>query len=306
MNSTWHDLANEVFLRKEIKQNITVVIPTLGRPILAECLYWIASGDCWPAECLIVEQGSNPEIRDWVLKLSKFGLKFKHISSQKRGKSAGINSAFDLVNTQFVAVTDDDCFVNADWLCKMADALRQSPDAIITGRVDPAGDGEPDFCVVTSKTPKIYKRPQLKINPLIGGNMGVAMENVKRIGFFDEHPSIYYAAEDRDWGYRALRLGIPIIYNPEIILRHYSWRNANQRADRYSDYSRGQGAFFGKYLFSGDLLIPLQVSRALVRASFRWMRGKIKRDQDMIDRGRADMLHLIPGVLSGIRRSRQG
>jgi GT2 family glycosyltransferase len=129
------------------------------------------------------------------------------------------------------------------------------------------------------------------------------MGNVQRIGYFDEHPSIH-SAEDSDWGYRALKSGIPIVYNPEIVLRHYGWRDESQRASRYFDYARSQGAFFGKYLFSGDLLIPLQVGQALLRAPLRWMRGLARKDEDMIARGRADTLYLIPGLLAGMRRKR--
>jgi GT2 family glycosyltransferase len=304
MNKTWHDLDKEVFPPREIKENISIVIPTLGRPILAECLYWIACGDSWPAALWIIDQGSRPEVGRWVKNLQNSGLNARHICSEKRGRSAGINNGFEQVKTRFVAVTDDDCFVNADWLCRMAQSLEETPEAITTGRVDPASDGESDFCVVTSQTKKVFTRPQLKAHPLIGGNMGTSMDNVQRIGYFDEHPTIH-SAEDSDWGYRALKLGIPIVYDPEIVLRHYSWRNANQRSTRYSEYSRSQGAFYGKYLFSGDLMIPLQAGRGLVRAPFRWLRGLIRKDQDMIARGQADMLHMIPGILSGIRRGRQ-
>jgi hypothetical protein len=33
---------------RPIMDDITVVIPTLGRPILEESLYWIATGTAWP------------------------------------------------------------------------------------------------------------------------------------------------------------------------------------------------------------------------------------------------------------------
>ena len=290
-----------MFSPKETLEDISVVIPTLGRPILSGCLCWIASADMWPAELLVIDQGSTSEIDVWIRLLQESGLNARHIYSQKRGRSAGINCGFDQVKTRFVAVTDDDCFVNRDWLNRMTEALRQSPEAIITGRVESAGIGEVDFCVVTSRAAKTYTHPQLKVHPLIGGNMGVSMENVQRIGYFDEHPSIH-SAEDSDWGYRALKKGIPIIYNPEIVLCHYNWRSESQRAARYVDYSRSQGAFFGKYLLSGDFLIPMQIGQALLRAPFRWVRGLIQKDGDMIARGRADTLHLFPGILSGLQR----
>jgi hypothetical protein len=32
------------------------------------------------------------------------------------------------------------------------------------------------------------------------------------------------------------------------------------------------------------------------------VRGVIKQDKDMIDRGRADTLYLLPGIIAGIKR----
>jgi GT2 family glycosyltransferase len=73
------------------------------------------------------------------------------------------------------------------------------------------------------------------------------MDLVRRIGPFDEHPCLQ-SAEDNDYGYRALRQGIPIVYDPDIVLLHYHWRDASQRAARYADYARSQGGFYGTHM----------------------------------------------------------
>lgn len=289
---------------RPVLDDITVVIPTLGRPILQESLYWIAVGSAWPSCLTVVDQGSNAKVAAWIEALRSLGIAAEHQLSSQRGRSAGINRGLERVRTPFVTVTDDDCFVDHDWLRNMAAHLRTSPDSIVTGRVEPAGDTDVEFCVVTSTKSMVYRRPQLKVHPLIGGNMGVAMANVGRIGLFDEHPSLR-SAEDSDWGYRALRLGVLIMYVPDIVVRHFNWRHAGQRAERYREYSRSQGGFFGKYMLSGDWRIPVQAGRAIVRGPIRWLRGAAKRDQDMIERGRADTLELLPGILAGLRRGRR-
>ncbi len=289
---------------RPILDDITVVIPTLGRPILEESLNWLVAGRAWPGAVIIVDQGARPEVAAWVERLQGLGLIAQHLPSMQRGRSAGVNRGLERVRTRFVAVTDDDCFVTADWLQGMTGHLRRWPEAVITGRVEAAGDDEVEFCAVTSTTPTVYRHPQLKVHPLIGGNMGVSMATVERIGLFDEHPSLL-SAEDSDWGYRALRLGIPIAYMPEVVVRHYNWRTTGQRAARYREYARSQGGFYGKYLFSGDGLILLQAGRDLVRGPIRWFRGWRRRDADMIARGRADTVDLLPGIVAGLRRSRQ-
>jgi GT2 family glycosyltransferase len=286
---------------KPIVDDITVVIPTLGRPILKECLARLVAGTVWPKAVIVVDQGAQPETGDWVESLQALGILAQHVPSEQRGRSAGINRGLERVQTRFVAVTDDDCFVAADWLELMTGHLRCWPEGIITGRVESAGDDSVEFCAVTSRVPTVYYKPQLKAHPLIGGNMGTSMEIVQRVGLFDEHPSLR-SAEDSDWGYRALRLGIAIAYKPDVVLHHYNWRSAGQRASRYREYARSQGGFYGKYLLDGDWLIALQLARGLVRAPIRWLRGLARGDDDMRDRGRADALELLPGALAGARR----
>jgi GT2 family glycosyltransferase len=207
------------------------------------------------------------------------------------------------VHTRFVAVTDDDCLVSADWMRMMVNNLRSQPERIITGRVELAGDDEVAFSVVTSQTARVYHRPVLKAHPLIGGNMGVAMENVRRIGPFDEHPTVA-CAEDSDWGHRALLAGVPIAYDPRILVLHYHWRDADQRSKRYREYSRSIGGFYGKHLLGGGKMIWAQVLRDLVRAPIRWLRGAINGDADMVARGRSDTLELPSGIFAGLRRRR--
>jgi GT2 family glycosyltransferase len=284
-----------------VLEDISVVIPTLGRNILQECLSHLTAGSHWPNCLIVVDQGRNPMVAEWLALLQEAGLATLYVPSEQHGRSAGINRGLEQVQTRFVAITDDDCFVTADWLHKMVTRLRQEPDAIVTGRVDQAGDEEVAFSVVTARELKRYERPQLKAHPFIGGNAGLAMDVVWRVGLFDEHPCLQ-AAEDSDYGYRALRLGIPIVYDPDIVLLHYHWRDASQRATRYADYARSQGGFYGTHLRWGNWIIWQQAGRDLVRGPVRWLRGAIRRDQDMIARGRADALELLPGIIVGIRR----
>lgn len=280
--------------------DITVLIPTLGRPILQGCLFNIATGKRWPAELIVVEQGNNPKIRGWIAELASLGLNTLHLQSERRGRAAGINDGLEQTRTEFVAITDDDCFVDENWLSRMSRHLRNEPGAIVTGRVEPAGGDEVEFSAVTSLIPTTHRRPTVRATPLIGGNMGVAMESVRKVGKFDEHPCIG-AAEDNDWGYRALKAHVPIRYIPEIVVLHFSWRDAKQREKRYRQYSRSQGCFYGKHLLSTDPVIAIQVVRALVRAPIRWLRGWLQNDRDMRDRGKAVMTQLPPGILEGIR-----
>src|SRR5919109_5812 len=128
------------FERKPLLNDISLVIPTLGRPILERCLYWILMGSSWPACLIVVEQGANTDVAGWLERVQRIGIPVKHILSTQRGRSAGINRGLEQTRTRFFAITDDDCFVAEGWLSNMATQLQQYPEAVITGRVEATGE----------------------------------------------------------------------------------------------------------------------------------------------------------------------
>ncbi len=284
---------------RPIAEDITVVIPTLGRPILEESLYWLSRGTTWPSRLILIDQGDSPQVSVWARQLRSVGFNAEHMPSAQRGRAAGVNRGLERIETCFVAVTDDDCFVDPDWLENMVARLRTYPEAIVTGRVEAAGDGA--VMVVMSPEPAIYHRPRLKFDTMSGGNMGTSKAVIERIGLFDEHPSLR-TAEDGEWSYRALRCGVPVIYAPEIAVRHFGWRDEDKREAQYRDYARSHGGFYGKYLRQGDWFIALRAIIHHLRALRRWLRGVMIRDQEATLYGRAYFTGLLPGIIAGFRR----
>lgn len=286
------------FESRPVLDDISIVIPTLGRAILEQSLYWILVGDAWPGCLVIVEQGSNPDVASWLMRVQESGIRVRHILSDQRGRSAGINRGLEQVDTRFVAITDDDCFVGEDWLRNMADRLRLSPDAVVTGRVEAAG--EEMIVVVTSRTPAVHNRPRLKYDSMSGGNMGTSLAVFRKVGLFEEDP-VMATAEDAEWSYRALRMGISIFYAPDICLWHFGWRDTTKRAEQYRHYALSHGGFYGKYIRRGDLFILARAGGHFLRALRRWIRGKLKGDAELELLGRAYCTNLLPGVAAGLK-----
>ena len=286
---------------RPIMDDITVVIPTLGRTILEESLFWIVAGSVWPGGVLVVDQGQSRPAAGWIERLKAMGINAEDVPSSQRGRAAGVNRGLERVTTRFVAITDDDCFVEHDWLKMMVAHLRNHPEAIVTGRVEPAG--EKVIVVVTSLEPAVYRRPRLQFDTMSGGNMGTSLAVIARVGLFDEDPRLR-AAEDGEWSYRALRAGVPIIYAPEIVVRHFGWRDEGERAVQYRDYALSHGMFYGKYLRRGDWFIALRALIHHLRALRRWLRGLATGDQEVALNGRTYFTGLLPGIIAGLRRGR--
>jgi GT2 family glycosyltransferase len=286
------------FERKPLLNDISLIIPTLGRTVLEQCLYWILRGNTWPACLIVVEQGSNANVAEWLERVRQVGIPVKHILSTQRGRSAGINRGLEQTSTPFVAITDDDCFVAEDWLWRMTNRLRERPRAVITGRVEAAG--EDMVVVVTSSTPSVQNRPRLKFDSMSGGNMGTSLEIFREVGLFEEDP-VMATAEDAEWAYRALRMGVSIHYEPEVVLAHFGWRDAGKRVEQYRGYALSHGGFYGKYLRRRDLFILARAVAHFGRALRRWVRGTAAGDGELAMLGKAYCLNLLPGIRAGMQ-----
>lgn len=284
---------------RPVLADISILIPTLGREIIEECFYWIAGASHWPGELVVVDQGNNPQVKAWLDLLDEIGLHTQYIPSALRGRATGINQGLANVRTRFVAITDDDCFVDENWLETMHGRLQAHPDRIATGRVDPAGNET--FSVVTTEAASVAFRPRLKFDSMSGGNMAVAMDVLHRIGFFDDD-QVLRTAEDAEFAYRALSSGVPIGYFPDAVVRHFGWRDEEGQVERLKDHALSHGGFYGKYLRKGDGFILLRAVVHQLRAFRWWLMGLLLRDRERRLIGTAYFKGLIPGIVTGIKK----
>jgi GT2 family glycosyltransferase len=283
-----------------IATDITVVIPTVGRPLLRECLRSVAGGLVWPAELIVVDQSCSNEVAGWVAALCAEGLSARHLPSAEIGIANATNRGLEQVRTPFVAVTHDDCRVDPSWLTALLARLREGEEAIVTGRVEPAGEGVVPT-IITAPEPVVHRRPRLDGDDLFPPNMAFPRSVLQRIGYFDEHPSLRMAGEDNDWAYRALRAGVPIVYDPAPAVAHVGWQPRSALRSIYRRYARGQGAFYGKYLRRGDRFVARRTARDLARGPWLLFRGITSGNQELLALAYGEITGLLPGVLTGLR-----
>jgi GT2 family glycosyltransferase len=288
-----------------VAADVTVLIPTVGRALLEGCLDSIAAGTVWPAEVVVVDQSQTDLIVPWVERLRSAGLPFTHVRSQQSGIAAATNRGLERVQTPFVATTHDDCRVRANWLETISARVRGIGDAIVTGRVEPEGDGVV-LTIVTSAEPTTYSRPMIDRDVLFPPNMALPIRLLERIGYLDEHPSLRLAGEDNEWAYRALRSGIPIVYDPDAVVSHVAWQGRDELKEVYRRYAKGQGAFYGKYVRRGDPFIVVRTIRDFVRAPWLVTRAALTRNPELMAMGLGELTGLPAGLLAGLRNPGDG
>jgi GT2 family glycosyltransferase len=287
-------------MTRPVCQDVTVVIPTTGGDVLHGCLSSILAGTTWPQELIVVDQGGRAEVAAWITQLRGSGLNARHLPSSQRGIAAATNRGLEQVRTPLVAVTHDDCRVNPDWLARLAARLPELGDGVLTGRVEPAGDG----IVLTVKVadePAVYDAPLIDSDVLFPPNMGFPIRLLERVGAFDEHQSLRTAGEDNDWAYRALRVGVPVVYDPTITVGHLARFTPADLPALYRRYARGQGAFYGKHLRRGDGFIARRALRDLLRGPWLLLRGLVTRNTELVAMGAGEVTGLPPGILAGLR-----
>jgi GT2 family glycosyltransferase len=283
-----------------IAKDITVVIPTVGRPLLRECLRSVAAGVVWPTELLVVDQSCSGEVAEWVAALRAEGLAARHLPSAETGIANATNRGLEQARTRFVAVTHDDCQVDPSWLPTLLARLHENGEAIVTGRVEPAGEGAVPT-IITARGSVVHRWPRLDGDDLFPPNMAFPRSVLQRIGYFDEHPSLRTAGEDNDWAYRALRAGVPILYDPAAVVAHTGWQPRSALPSIYRRYARGQGAFYGKHLRRGDLFIARRAARDLVRSAWLVVRSMVTANQELRALAYGEATGLLPGLLAGLR-----
>lgn len=285
-----------------VASDLTVVIPTLGREILCSSLAALREGAVRPVRVVVIHQGDDPRVADWARAASGSGLSVDYVPSDQRGRAAAVNRGIELVRTAYVAITDDDCLVAPDWVETLVQRLRANPETLVTGRVEPAGE-HPVVATVTNRRASVQTRPRLRFDSLSGGNMGGAVEVLRRIGPLDEDPYLA-TAEDVEYAYRTLRSGVPIAYDPSIVVSHVGWRVEGERREQYDNYARSLGGFLGKYLRQGDAFIAARTATHLLRSLRRWALASLRGDMEEAANGKAYVCGLLPGLVAGWRSRR--
>ena len=78
---------------------ITLLIPTLGRSLIHDCLDSVVSGKKWPGQIIVVDQGGNLDIAGWLDRIAEQGITTRYVRSNETGRAKALNQGLRLVES---------------------------------------------------------------------------------------------------------------------------------------------------------------------------------------------------------------
>jgi len=252
---------------------VSVVIATVDRPAgLARCLDALLSGTALPGEIIVVDQGSDDATATMIRNRQRSPVPLLHIRQERLGLSCSRNLGVSRARHRLVAVTDDDCVPDSEWVAAIDQAFGvESPPDALTGRILPVGPPVEGTYVVSARPSTQRTEFTGKVVPWdvgSGANFATTRQCFITVGGCDERlgvGSAGMAAEDIDLIYRLLDEGCRIRYEPDAIVYHERQTKRQRIASRYS-YGFGIGAFCALRLRRGD--------RFLGRVLWSWLKSQ--------------------------------
>lgn len=198
---------------------ISVIIPHLNQPDrLERCLLALAEQrkGAPPFEILVVDNGSDSPPAAICERFEGVRLETESIPGPGPARNRGVG----LSDGPILAFIDADCVPGPGWVAAIFRRLDgDGPDRIIGGdvRILRADPSAPTVLEAYESVYAYRQREYIARQGFSGtGNLAVRRRDFEAIGPF----AGISVSEDRDWGRRARKLGIPITYAPEMIVYH--------------------------------------------------------------------------------------
>ncbi|MCB0962475.1 MAG: glycosyltransferase family 2 protein [Acidimicrobiales bacterium] len=202
--------------------DLSVVIPTLGRPTLDEQLHALAR--CrWdrPWEVVLADNAGGTAVADAARRWAGPLPRIRRVdASDRRGRSHAVNVGARAARGRWLLYVDDDDLVEADIVAAVGDAFAEGARAVVF-----------NLDVRTINPPEVWRsspmaqatesgRPTFRDLPAVWGCAGVERALFLDLGGFDE--DLPYA-EDLDFTVRLRDAGIVPTYLPRQLV-HYRLR----------------------------------------------------------------------------------
>lgn len=179
--------------------------------------------------------------------------RFLYIRSTTTGKGAAINEGFALVDTEFVAFTDDDCEVTPGWVSGIVQPMRHNAAVglVFSNVVAPRHDTEKGYVPAFERSEQrtLTRMHQVMSGWGLGAAMAARTEALRSLGGVDEQlgpGSRYPSADDLDLELRFLGAGWHVCETPHAEVIHYGFRTWAEGRDHAVRDWQGIGGSIAK------------------------------------------------------------
>ncbi|MDO8551800.1 MAG: glycosyltransferase family A protein [bacterium] len=204
---------------------LSVIIPSRNQShALKLCLEAFQKQTVLPREILVIDNNSNDSTKDLVYSFTK-KLPVRYFLEKGPGPSFARNRGISESKGEILAFIDSDCLPANNWVENIYQAYKITQESIIQGAWVNVLSNQSLPSTFYFLTLEIYRtsllaRPSTKSVSFIDTKNFFVPKKIllKEKLLFDQTLPIY--AEDVDFGLQAIHKNIPIVYDPEIKVRH--------------------------------------------------------------------------------------
>ena len=252
---------------------VTVVVSTRNRSeYILKTVQSILLNDYPSFEVLVIDQSEN-DLTEAILRPLLGDPRFRYLRSPTKGLSVGRNLAISATQSQFIAITDDDCEVPTHWIRELVSsfAVDHRIGIIFGNTLAASHDRTAGFIPAYIRSEPFLARGIHEKNRVegISACMGLRRNLWQILGGFDEMlgaGSPFKASEEIDFTIRALLAGYFVYETPNVVVLHHGFRTWEQGQVLIQGYLYGIGAMFMKHLKCGHW----GVIQVLLHLAWRW------------------------------------
>jgi glycosyltransferase involved in cell wall biosynthesis len=209
-------------------------------------------------EVIVVDNNSTDDTRAAVESFSQTsGLDVQYVFEGNQGQSYARNAGMRKARGEIVAFTDDDVFVDREWLLHIAEECSEYPSvAMFFGQTRLARPNQAKLSIREGDSAVTYCFPCNPAEPGCGNNMILRKSILSSVEGFDPTfgPGTKLpAADDIEFTFRVLRSGGTVRYCPKILVYHDHDRlTPTAVRSLLFNYGIARGGYYCKHVLRGD------------------------------------------------------
>jgi GT2 family glycosyltransferase len=243
---------------------ISVVIPTVRAGTIEQAVESIRRQSHSNLELIVVAQGGDPSLAQAVERIRKSDDRFIVECLTEKGVSVARNRGIERAQSDVVAIIDDDCEADVNWLATIATIFDADPDIQLVGGqlVAPPPLQRFGRCPSVSPAEILYQPSEHSYHAppgfeMLTANMAFRKVAWEKVGGFDEllgPGTAFGAGEDPDFVLRIEAANLTMRSTGRAIVTHTNGYRYGLRAQHtmLKGYARGQGALAAKLALGGD------------------------------------------------------